>query len=230
MTLKDHLHKEFPKTCAPDDFFGQVKRTINGKPVPQEQIDMIIAAIGNNLNLKEDDVLLDICAGNGALVQGFFSGIKAYLGVDFSEYLIGVAKNNFEKLPDFRFIVSDALEYSVNEKQPENFTKALCYGAFQYLPQEAAEGLLKNLYDRFKNLKSFFIGNLPDKDRADKFYYADIDYKPLLSDHTTALGIWRSKAEMKTLAEKHGWKAEIIDMPASFYVSHYRYDIKLTRQ
>jgi hypothetical protein len=71
---------------------------------------------------------------------------------------------------------------------------------------------------------------LPDKDRASSFYYKDIDYEKLLDDHTTSLGMWRSKEEMKKLAENTGWKVEIISMPENFYVSHYRYDAKLTRK
>ena len=36
------FYKEHPKTCDPEDFWGQVKRTVNGKPIPQAQIDMIV--------------------------------------------------------------------------------------------------------------------------------------------------------------------------------------------
>ncbi len=228
--MNDYIHKEFPKTCAPDDFFGQVKRTVNGKPVSQEQIDIIIASIRNNLGLAKQDILLDVCAGNGALAKNIFPEIKAYLGVDFSEYLIEVAQKNFEKLPDFKFRLSDALEYVKNEDSPSKFTKGLCYGAFQYLSYEAAEQFLKILGERFKNIQIFFIGNLPDKDRAHLFYPKDKDFSGLLNDNSSPLGIWRTKAEMLELAEKTGWHIEIIDQQKEFYSAHYRYDAKLTRK
>jgi hypothetical protein len=51
--IKNYIYKELPKLCEPDDFLGQVKRTVNGKPVSQEQIDIIIAAITNGLKLKK---------------------------------------------------------------------------------------------------------------------------------------------------------------------------------
>ncbi|MDX1948974.1 MAG: methyltransferase domain-containing protein [Rickettsiales bacterium] len=228
--MKDYIHKEFPKTCASDDFMGQVKRTIAGKPIPQEQIDMITSSIRNNLKLNTNDILLDLCCGNGALSEIFHREIKAYLGVDFSEYLIEVAKKNFEKLPNFSFILSDAFEYVKNETQPERFTKCLCYGAFQYLPHNNATEILKYLCNNFINIESVYIGNLPDKNRAESFFYKDIDYKNILNDNNSAIGIWRSVSEMEELANISGWKAEIINMPASFYSSHYRYDVKLTRK
>lgn len=230
MTAKDYIHKEFPKECATSDFKGQIKRTVNGKPVSEEQILMILNAIRSGINISKNDVLLDLCCGNGDLANAIFPEISAYKGVDFSDYLIQVAKENFEKMPDFEFNLADALEYSTTENNPERFTKALCYGAFQYLPAKSAENLLKNINQRFKNIKVFFIGNLPDKERADKFYYADIDYKPLLGDNTSPIGIWRSKDEMIKLAVDTGWDIEIINMPQNFYAAHYRYDAKLTRK
>ena len=39
MEKKDYIHKEYPKTCDPNDFFGQVKRTVNGQPISEEEIE-----------------------------------------------------------------------------------------------------------------------------------------------------------------------------------------------
>ena len=37
------VHKEFPKQFSKDDFWSQIKRTVDGKPVSEENIDMIIS-------------------------------------------------------------------------------------------------------------------------------------------------------------------------------------------
>lgn len=227
--MKDYIHKEFPKTCAPDDFLGQIKRTINGKPVSQEQIDMILQAIKNGLKFSDTDFLLDLCCGNGVLSQCMFNDFSKYLGVDFSEYLIEVAKNNFEKLPNYEFMLCDAATYLENEKQPQRFTKALCYGAFQYLSFEDAEETLKLLNQKFKNIKRIFIGNLPDKDKAHLFY-KDKNFDHILADRDSSIGIWRTKDEMAELCKKTGWNFQFSLMPESFYASHYRFDIILKRE
>lgn len=64
--------KEHPKTVAQDDFWAQVKRTVNGQPVSQEQIDMIVARVKSGLILQRGDKLLDLACGNGALSRYFF--------------------------------------------------------------------------------------------------------------------------------------------------------------
>ena len=73
---KDHLYKELPKKCDPKDFFGQVKRTVNGKPVSKKDIKLIVDAIKTNLLIEDEDHLFDIGCGNGALASLFFDDIK----------------------------------------------------------------------------------------------------------------------------------------------------------
>jgi len=94
----DYIHKEYPKTCASDDFWGQVKRTVKGVAVSQVQIDMIIGAIREGLCLGEEDALLDIGCGIDALSHYFFQDCGQLLGIDFSEYHISVAKTNIDNL------------------------------------------------------------------------------------------------------------------------------------
>lgn len=228
--MKDYIHKEFPKTCAPDDFFGQVKRTVNGKPVPQEQIDMIVSAIDSGLKFTPEDVLLDIGCGNGALSRYFFKKCKGFLGVDFSEFLNDVAKKNFEQLPEYEFLLQDAISYVTAESRPLRFSKALCYGVFSYFSPDDSETLLSVLARRFTGIERIFIGNLPDPELAHRFYAVGKNYKVLLNDRESPLGIWRSKELITALAERTGWKVEFQQMPKGFYASHYRFDVILTRQ
>lgn len=223
------LHKDYPKTCAPDDFWGQVKRTVKGQPVSQDQIDMIVSAVRMGLCFEEEDILLDLGCGNGALSRYFFPNCSGMLGVDFSGYLIEVAKNNFEKPPAFLFIKGDIVSYVEKEEVPQRFTKALCYGVFPYLSPQDARTLLKTLHRRFLNLSLLFIGNLPDKKKIGAFYPPETDYKSLINDNTSPIGIWRNCEEMQELAAETGWTAEFRTMPQGFYAGHYRFDALLRR-
>ena len=74
-------YKHYPKTLAPDDLWGQVRRTIHGKPVSEEQIAMIVAAIRERLALAPDDVLLDLACGNGALGSYLVDACASMFGV-----------------------------------------------------------------------------------------------------------------------------------------------------
>ena len=226
----DYLHKEHPKTCAADDFWGQVSRTVGGVPVTEQQINMIVEAITNGLGFTSNDSLLDIGCGNGALSHYYFNKIRHYLGVDFSPYLIDIAKTNFMSAPTHTFLEMDAISYMESESNPTRFNKLLCYGAFAYLSPSDAEALLEGIAKKFSNIDLIYIGNLPDRNRANHFFYSEKDYSDgMLRNHQTPIGIWRSKEEFALMANKFGWHAEFYTMPSSFYSAHYRYDAILTR-
>jgi hypothetical protein len=222
-------YDEHARTCAPDDFSRQTCRTVQGKPVTDEQIQMIIEAIESALGLNPDDVLLELACGNGSLVHFFFESCKGYLGVDVSEHLVSVAKKNFEVLPNYQFSVQGAVEYVRQEQQPERFTKMLWYAGFPYFPDGDAEEILSSMNINFSNIQTIFIGSLPDKDRAEEFYKLRQPSAEELSDSHTAIGIWRTRSEFEELAGKAGWKVVFSTMPEEYFNSYYRYDALLSR-
>ena len=220
---------EYARTCAPDDFLGQTRRTVGGVPISEEQIKMIIDKIHSSLDLNPDDRLLDIACGNGAMSHYLFDSIFAYLGIDLSEYLISVAKKNFEVLPNFRFMQQGAAEYLRHGHQPESYTKILCYGSFQYFPASDAAEVLQILFDKYTNAHAVFIGNMPDRDRVATFYKENLPTTEELLDSYSQVGIWRTRKEFVELAENAGWNVKITTMPASYHASHYRMDALLIR-
>jgi cyclopropane fatty-acyl-phospholipid synthase-like methyltransferase len=222
-------HNEHAKSRPADDFWGQIRRTVQGEPVSDEQIRMIVDAIHSALRFKPDDALLDLACGNGALSRLLFDSIREYLGVDFSEHLISVAKKNFEKLPNYQFMTQGAAEYVRQEKHPERFTKVLCYGSFSYFPAADAAEVLRTLHDKFTNVQTVFIGNLPDKDRAVAFYKIKMAGAEEMSDSSSQIGIWRTQDEFAELAGSAGWKVKFSVMPAEYYAGYYRYDVLLSR-
>ncbi len=226
----DLFYKEQPKLCDPKDFWGQVKRSVDGKPISNSQIIMIENAVDKGLKLSKSDKVLDIGCGNGALSALFFKKINKLVGVDFSEYLIGVAKENFEMKPDYTFHLADAYEFIVNYEHKEHITKVLCYGTFAYFDFQVAKKMLRFLNESYKNVSRVYIGNLPNKDKAENFYYKDIDYTEQIDDAESPIGIWRSEDEMKELAADCGWGINFHKMPKTFQGSHYRYDVILKRK
>lgn len=223
------FYKEHPKSCKPDDFWGQVKRTVNGVPVSQEQIDMIVDAVVEGLELNEKDTLLDLCCGNGALSALLFRHCKGGLGVDFSEYLISVANANFAAPPNQAYLLQDVVEYCRHPETPHIYSKALCYGSFPFIEHDRAESMLALLNRNFQNLERVFIGNCPDKELLPEFY-GDRPIEPgVENDPDSPIGIWRTQEEFVALAQRCGWQATIHKMPGRYYAAHYRYDVILRR-
>jgi SAM-dependent methyltransferase len=224
------FYKEHPKSCSPDDFWGQVKRTVNGKPVSQDQIDMIVDAVVKGLDLSRHDTLLDLCCGNGALSTLLFKHCNGGLGVDFSEYLISIANKNFSDPPNQTYICQDAIGFCEKPVTPYNFSKMVCYGSFSYLEQDRVEMLLCLLKTKFPKLHRIFIGNCPDKNLLADFYGEQSFTPGVENDPDSPIGIWRTQEEFISLAKGCGWQATIHRMPTLYYAAHYRYDVILTNE
>ena len=229
ISYKKFDYDEYARTCQPDDFLGQVRRTVQGKPVSVEQIEMIINVIKGALGMRPNSVLLDLACGNGSLSRLLFDSCAEYLGIDLSEYLISVAKKNFESLPHYRFLQQGVAEYVRLELQPERFSEVLCYGSFSYFSAADAADVLRLLFEKFSNVQTVYIGNLPDKELAAEFYKENQTSAEELSDNSSQLGIWRTKSEFSKIANNAGWKVKFSTMPAVFFASHYRYDALLSR-
>lgn len=220
----DYLER--PKTCASDDFWGQVRRTVNGEAVSQEQIDMILSMVRHGLCLQPDDVLLDICCGNGRLGFEFFDEVSAYHGIDISPVLIEIAKENFERPLTHTFLLKSVEDFCKEEKNPERFTKLLCYGSIHLFSETQVREVLTSFRMRFTNLKYLFIGAIPDKEKEILFFNGK-EALPT-NDHLSSLGKWYTQDEFKKIVESCGCQIKISEMPVDFYQSGYRFNAILS--
>jgi hypothetical protein len=222
------LYERHARSCDPKDFEGQVMRVA----MDQHQRALMVEGIGRGLDIGPEDILLDLCCGNGAITDPVFARCRGGLGIDFTPYLIEVAKINFERPPSRLYRLADVLEHLETTDDAERFTKALCYGAFQCLMESKATGVLLALRSRFPNVRRVFLGNLPDLDRVEIFWPQYVGSEPWsladLRRHDSPLGIWRTEEEVRKLTTSCGWHAEISRMPPGFYSAHYRFDATLT--
>lgn len=221
-------YKDWPKQCDPEDFWGQVKRTVNGKAVSQDQIDLIVDAVTGGLELNSNDVFLDLCCGNGALTTYFFSTCRGGTGVDLSDFLIDVAMKHFHKKDNDNFIVEDVVQFANTNNNELQYSKGLCYGSFQYLPKESAAELIKALFQRFPTLSRFYIGNIPNREMIREFYRENYE-DGIETRDDSPIGIWYTKEEITSIATAAGWHIEISQMPKEYYGSLYRFDAVLSR-
>jgi SAM-dependent methyltransferase len=221
-------YEEYPKTLARDDFWGQVRRTIYGRRITEDDVAVIVNVIKDGLRLSNDDALLDLACGNGALTARLFSSCGSVRGVDRSSYLIEIAKEHFEESPRYMFVQSDILTYVLSEPEPQRFTKVMCYGSLPMLAVDAVHNMLSELRRRFPNIERILVGNLPDKERAHLFFGEDFEQRrPNLGDPTSQIGVWWSQNDFAELAGACGWRASFSRMPPHVFNAHYRYDAVL---
>lgn len=219
------IYDEHAKHCDETDFWGQVRRTENGQPVTEDQIELIVHQMIEALSLGPDDVLLDICCGNGALSDRFFDRCSGGVGVDYSETLVEIARKYFSR-PSVTYEEGEAVEFLSGAEAPERFTKALVYGSFNYFPRAAAEQMLTALRKRFTGVDRLVIGNVADAAHLEAFF--GDRYEPGIEERPdSAIGIWWSRPAFMALAQRAGWSAEFRRMPEAFYARHYRFDAVL---
>lgn len=224
------MHKEFPKSVERTEFWKQIKRTVNGKPVSDRDIRMILSQIRENMDFNSGDHLLDLGCGNAALASNFFGDIEKYTGVDFSEYLLGVAKEFFMPNKDVVYIENNVLDFVKEEENYNLYSKVLIYGVMAYFTQKEFLEIIHELSTKFTNVKKIFIGQIPDKHKASDFYYEKDNSKFILNDPKSPIGVWWCPEEFYNLCREVGYEVEIVHMPKSFYASKYRFDAVLSKR
>ena len=222
--MSEYLHQEFPKSVGKKEFWKQIKRTVNGKEVSENDIMMIVNAISSGLDFESDDNLLDLGCGNAALASRLFPSIDKYVGLDFSKYLLKVAKDNFHIKNKTSFKVFD-LRKDKLRLSDNNITKVLIYGTISYLSKREVRGLLMNLRERLPNLKKIFIGNIPNVKYSSEFFSRRNLKNQKLNDPESVIGVWWEPEAFSKLMENIGFNVKIRTMPADFYGYKIRFDL-----
>lgn len=225
----DFLHKEFPKKFARDDFWAQIKRTVNGQPVSERDIDLIVDQIRRNMCFSSASHLLDIGCGNGALAARLFPYIGKYTGVDFSPYLLGIAREYFMPDANIRYIEADARSFMANFAPTETIDRVLVYGCMSYFSREDFAAFMNNVRERFPEVSTVFVGNIPDINVAAKFFATRniVDYE--LDNPQTPIGVWWAPEDLLQMGSRLGFSAQHLKMPDEFYGSRYRFDVAFRR-
>lgn len=223
----ESVYQTHPQTCAADDYWGQVRRTVDGRPVPEAQIDLIVEGMAAALELGPDERLLDLCCGNGAMTTRWFARCAGGLGVDFSEFLVGVARARFSRGAHEAYHLASVLDFARDPAGFGPFDKAVCYGSLQYLQRADVATLLADLRRGLPGLERFVLGNVPDRERVAAFARPGVDVP--LDDPASAIGCWWSPDELREVAAAAGWELEVRRMPSEFYAAHYRFDAVLLR-
>jgi len=222
-------YEEYPKTLGEADFWGQVRRTVMGKPVSEDQLLLIDESINNGLQIKNEDHILDLGCGNGALASRLYGFFNSYIGVDPSQYLVDIG-NKFFSDRQHAFVCNDAVGFLRQEAHSYCFNKVLCYGALPYLSTVDVKSVLSLLNSNFPAVELIFLGNIPDREMAVQYYGKERLREADLDSEKTQIGIWYGHEELKQIAKETGWCATVKLMPEDYYQAHYRYNLVLARQ
>ena len=111
------------------------------------------------------------------------------------------------------------------ESNPLRFDRVLCFAVFPYLSDANSQQLLACLNQRFANVCSVFVGNIPDPECAAEFFQGLRSSSSVeLDNPESQIGVWRTRGQMTVMAEQAGWRVHFRRMPRAFYQAHYRYN------
>jgi hypothetical protein len=131
-----------------------------------------------------------------------------------------LSQPDIEKFLDGRgmfFQRKTPLNVSERNLAPNVLPKHSVISSFDYLSPADADEALRLLRRKFVNIKTVFIGNIPDFDRKDCFYTKITPNPEELWDHQSQIGNWRSCEDFTKLAHDTGWDIQFSSMPAGFY-------------
>ena len=224
-------HDKYARQQKDDDFWGQVKRTVNGIPVAEVQIQIIENTVTQHLGLN-NKYLLDFGCGNGALTYRFADNYERIIGIDPSNFLISIANKYFAEEKKFSFRVGESANIAeiLDLKERMKIEHILCYGVFPYLSQTEIDELFAE-FATWPSLEKIYLGNLPDYDRKENFFTEYPKPEHLLRNHTSVIGHWRTLKQYMDLFKRFPeWEVCRVNTPDHFYASNYRFDLLLRKR
>lgn len=203
---------------------SQVFRTRNRVPIDQDAWEYTVELIAKHMQFKSNDILLDVCCGNGLFTQAYSDLVKSITAVDISDPLINALKS--KNIGNVEAFSDDIRNISFPES---SFSKVLWYAGIQYLSESDIVNYLKELSLWMKPNGILFIGDIPDRQKLWN-YFNTTDRVSLYFDgigsQKPIIGTWLDPNWIKALCLSLGFrKVKIIQQDSKLIYSDFRYDI-----
>jgi cyclopropane fatty-acyl-phospholipid synthase-like methyltransferase len=214
-----------------DDPLRQVGKTVNGISITAEQFAAIATDIHHRLALRGEDIVLDLCCGNGAVTCEVARHCKQIVGVDFSAPLIRTARARFQP-PNSEYVLADGCDLPADTvRRP--FTKIYMYEALQHFSTSQLDVLLDQFTSVPGRQSIIYFGSIPDAARIRDFYNTPdrwAEYERTLANGTEAIGQWWRRDELASVLRGRGYAVTLLEQAPVMHGSHYRFDALCTPQ
>jgi len=191
---------------------------------PESFLKEYAAYIANQLQLNKNDVLLDVCCGNGLLTHYLAKYCNSTLGLDFSEAHIEYAHKYYAN-ETVQFMYADALNLAQTALE-RNFTKATLCFSFQYF-ETVQQGLqvMRGMVQH--GVTHILITDIPDRRRFFAYYNSPIKLLRLMKQmllQQNDMGKFWSATELNWITKQLDANGTKIIQPDTFPYAHYRMD------
>jgi len=217
------------------DLLYQVGITVGGKPISAPQFNAIVDSIKNGLQLVTDDVVLDLCCGNGVITHELAKVARSVTGIDSSEPYIANAKA-FKNAANIRYILGDVVNVNAwkGELPDKRNNKVLLYASLAYLTPEDLGRILSGLKEITTSRTVIMIGSVLDANRKWNFFNTCSRrmiyvFKYRLLGRDTGVGRWWTPQEIEAIARENDYACSLVRQSPIMHTAHYRFDAVLSR-
>lgn len=218
----------FPTQIDECEFLKQVGRTVDGEPIPDSSVTIIVNDLVSKFDIGITDLLLDLCCGNGLITAEIASYCHHITAIDFSEPLIKIANGYFSR-HNISYVIGDVRRLPDRIKRI-SFTKIVMNSCVQHFDINEIRLLFESLKGSASSSTPIFLTSIPDRLRLWNFYNTPerrAEYRRRMQDKTEAIGTWWSQQEFSHLAAICGYKARFFDQNPNLDTAHYRFDALL---
>jgi len=215
------------------DLLFQVGKTVNGTVINKDHYELLVHDTVELLHLTSDDVVLDLCCGNGILTFELSKYVSKVIGIDFSEPFIENAKK-YKSTQKIEYICADVKKLTeVDFSQLGKINKVLIYDALAYFSYSEIDLLLSQLAKVLNGKEIILFASVLNRHKIWSFFNTLtrklrywIQFRLFKSNY--GIGKWWLYSEFQALSEKNSFDVEIHEQDAQLYTSHYRMDVVLT--
>ena len=231
MKWKEHWDT-YPNKFAKDEFLKQVGKTVQGQPITTVQLDILLSGLIQKLDLNQDDLVLDLCCGNGLITSAVAKECRSVIGIDFSRALIDIARKYHGDINTSYLNLSVLDITSENMQISQPFTKIYMYEALQYFQEDQLAQLLKILLAFSSEEVIILFASVPDESRLWEFYNTferRCEYDLRKTNGIEAIGTWWKKEMILKVCGFYGLQCKFFRQPQSLHTAHYRFDVRIKR-
>lgn len=220
--------KNYGEKATDKDEQTQVLRTFNKQPISKKIWDFTLKDIQKQIGPCSEDLLLDLCCGNGLISRYFSPMVKNIVAVDISEDLLR-SVNRF-KYPNIELIAADIRNLNFDKC---SFNKIIIYAGIQYLTLAETTNLFEKVYCWLKPGGIFFLGDIPNYNKRWIFYdnfERQRIYFENLKKGKEIVGTWFEPEFFEKLGSFVNFRDSMyLAQHSDLIYSSYRYDYKLIK-
>ncbi len=232
MDWKKHF-AERPLLYEETDFFRQVEKTVS-RPTDIGRVNSKHKSrtFATLWQITDQDLVLDMCCGNGIITAQIAQGCRHVTGVDYSEPLIRIAKR-YNNPGNISYYCMSVLDPEAQDFPEAPFTKIYMSESLQHFSEDDLPQMLQLIMKVSNASTVVFFSGIPDIERLWHFYDTEErreEYRRRKNESREAIGTWWNRKSISDACRENGFDCEIRSQNELIHTAHYRFDIRLVRQ